>query len=102
MIVEKALKMTGMLDIPTLGIVENMSYVQCPDCSTKIELFGQSHVEALAKTYAIPHAARLPIDPKLASGIDRGMIELFTGDWLDALSEAIFTLEPRQHGEVTP
>jgi len=97
MIVEKALKMTGMMNIPTIGIVENMSYVECPDCRTKIELFGESHVEQLAKTYDIPHAARLPIDSKLASGCDRGMIELFTGSWLDELINAIVDLQPKAH-----
>lgn len=96
MIVEKAIKMTGMMDIPTVGIVENMSFVQCPDCDAKIDLFGASHVDALAATYGIPHAARLPIDPKLSSGIDRGLIELFTGSWLDELATAIIDLEPRK------
>ena len=97
MIVEKAIKMIDMMSIPTLGIVENMSYVQCPDCSKKIEVFGESHVEELAKTYHIPHSARLPMDPKLSSACDRGMIELFEGDWLNDLAEAIAVLEPREH-----
>lgn len=89
MIVEKALKMAEMMNIPTMGIVENMSYVSCPDCGTKVPVFGESRVEALARAYGIPHTARLPIDAKLSSGIDKGMIELFTGDWLDALAAAI-------------
>jgi len=96
MIVEKAIKMTGMMNIPTLGIVENMSYVICPDCDKKIDLFGESHVDALAKTYNIPYAARLPIDTKLSSGMDKGMIELFTGDWLDGLANAMIDLKPQQ------
>ena len=96
MIVEKALKMTGMMNIPTVGIVENMSFVQCPDCASKFDLFGESHVAELAKTYGIPNAARLPIDPKLSSGMDRGMIELFSGDWLDGLIDAIVDLKPVQ------
>ncbi len=95
MIVEKALKMADMMHVQTLGIVENMSYALCPDCKTKIELFGKSGVDELAKTYHIPHTARLPIDPTLSSGIDRGMIELFTGDWLDDLISAIIDLPPR-------
>jgi len=96
MIVEKAIKMTGMMNIPTVGIVENMSYVLCPDCDKKIDVFGESHVDALAKTYSIPHAARLPIDPKLSSGMDKGLVELFTGDWLDELANAIVDLKPRE------
>ncbi len=97
MIVEKALKMTNMMNIPTLGIVENMSYVLCPKCSEKIEVFGDSHVEELAKTYDIPHAARVPMDPKLSAGCDRGLIELFSGDWLDELTNALVDLQPRSH-----
>ncbi|HPS80638.1 MAG TPA: P-loop NTPase, partial [Candidatus Limiplasma sp.] len=95
---EKAIKMAGMLNIPTIGIVENMSYVKCPDCSKTIDVFGESHVEALAKTYDIPNFARLPIDPKLSSGIDRGMIELFVGDWLDSMIDAIVDLPARKRG----
>ena len=95
MIVEKALKMTGMMNIPTLGLVENMSYALCPDCNRKIEVFGESRVEELARTYGIPHTARLPIDSKLTSGVDHGMIELFTGDWLDGLIDAIVDLKPK-------
>ena len=96
MIVEKAIKMAGMLNIPTIGIVENMSFVKCPDCDKTIDLFGESHVDALAKAYHIPNAARLPIDPKLSSGIDHGMIELFVGDWLDGMIDAIVDLPARK------
>jgi len=94
MIVEKAMKMIDMMHIPALGIVENMSYVQCPDCDKKIEIFGESHVDQLAAAYHIPHAARLPMDPKLSSGCDKGLIELFTGNWLDELAEAIADAKP--------
>ncbi len=94
MIVEKAMKMIDMMHIPALGIVENMSYVQCPDCDQKIEIFGESHVDQLAAAYHIPHAARLPMDPKLSSGCDKGLIELFTGAWLDELAEAIADAKP--------
>ncbi len=87
MIVEKALKMAGMMEIPVMGLVENMSYVECPDCGTHVELFGKSH--------AIPLTAKLPIDPKLAGGIDKGMIELFNGAWLDELANAIVDLVPK-------
>ncbi len=96
MIVEKAIKMADMMNIPTIGIVENMSYVLCPDCKTKLEVFGESRVEALAQTHHIPHAARLPIDAKLSSGVDKGLVELFTGDWLDTLINAIVDMPPKE------
>ena len=95
MIVEKALKMTQMMDVPVLGLVENMSYILCPDCGTSIPVFGQSHLDELAARYGVALTARLPIDPKLASGCDKGMLELFNGDWLDALSDAIADLQPK-------
>ena len=92
MIVEKALKMAGMMEIPVMGLVENMSYIACPDCDRHIEVFGHSHVEEIASRYDIPLTAKLPIDPKLAGGIDKGMIELFNGDWLDNIADAIYDL----------
>lgn len=98
MIVEKALKMTEMMNVPVLGLVENMSYVECPDCHQKVELFGASHREEIAAKYHIPLTAALPIDPKLAGGIDKGMIELFNGMWLDDLAAAIADLKPLERG----
>ncbi len=96
MIVEKSIKMVDMLNIPVIGLVENMSYVQCPDCGKKIEVFGESHVDAIAKQYGIPHTAALPIDRKLAASADKGMIELTNGDWLDEIANAIDQLQPRE------
>ena len=92
MIVEKALKMAGMMEIPVMALVENMSYATCPDCGKRVEVFGKSHAEEIAARYNIPVTARLPIDPKLAGGMDKGMIELFNGDWLDKLADAIYDL----------
>ena len=92
MIVEKALKMAGLMEIPVMGLVENMSYLPCPDCGKKIEIFGKSHLEEIASRYDIPLTAKLPIDPKRAGGIDKGMIELFNGDWLDNIADAIYDL----------
>ena len=97
MIVEKSIKMVDMLNIPVIGLVENMSYVQCPDCGKKIEVFGESHVDAIARQYGIPHTAALPIDRKLAASADKGMIELTNGDWLDEIANAIDQLQPREH-----
>ena len=96
MIVEKSIKMVDMLNIPVIGLVENMSYIQCPDCGKKIEVFGESHVDAIARQYGIPHTAALPIDRKLAASADKGMIELTNGDWLDEIANAIDQLQPRE------
>ena len=96
MIVEKSIKMVDMLNIPVIGLVENMSYVQCPDCGKKIAVFGESHVNEIAKQYSIPHTAALPIDRKLAASADKGMIELTNGDWLDEIANAIDQLQPRE------
>ena len=96
MIVEKSIKMVDMLNIPVIGLVENMSYVQCPDCGKKIAVFGESHVDAIARQYGITHTAALPIDRKLAASADKGMIELTNGDWLDEIANAIDQLQPRE------
>lgn len=83
MIVEKAVKMAEMMNIPVLGIVENLSYFECPDCHQKHSVFGESHIDEIAAKYGITNIAKLPINPKLAAACDKGMIELFEGDWLD-------------------
>ena len=75
MIVGKAVKMAKMMNIPILGIVENYSYLACPDCGKKIELFGKSKVDEVAAEYELPVLAKLPLDPKLAEAVDRGEIE---------------------------
>jgi len=89
MIVSKAVKMAEMLNIPVLGIVENMSYFECPNCSEKHTIFGDSHIEDLAASFGIDTVCRIPIQPKLAAACDAGMIELFEGDWLDAAADKI-------------
>ena len=89
MIVEKAVKMADMMDIPVIGIVENMSYFECPDCKSRHSIYGESHIDEIAAKHGIQNVARLPIDPALAKQCDAGVIELFEGDWLDAMSDAI-------------
>ena len=96
MIVEKAVNMAKMMHIPILGLVENMSYAQCPGCGEIIEVFGPSRVLETAKANGIPHTARLPIQPKLAAACDKGTIELFQGDWLDEISRLVESLPQRQ------
>ena len=76
LIVSKAVNMARLMNIPIIGIVENMSYVECPDCGKKIEIFGKSHTEETAKQFGIPVLARIPVNPELASQCDKGVIEL--------------------------
>lgn len=89
MIVSKAVNMAKLMNIPIIGIVENMSYVQCPDCGKKIEIFGKSRTEETAKEFGIPVLARIPINPELASQCDKGVIELFEGDFMGAVADAV-------------
>lgn len=89
LIVSKAVNMAKLMNIPIIGIVENMSYVECPDCGKKIEIFGKSHTEETAKQFGIPVLARIPVNPELASQCDNGVIELFEGDWMGAVADAV-------------
>ena len=89
MIVEKAVNMAGLMHKDVIGLVENMSYFQCPDCGKKHEIFGPSRAETTARIHDIPNVARLPIDPRLAANCDDGRIEAIDGDWLDGLADAI-------------
>lgn len=83
MIVEKAVNMAKMMNIPVLGLVENMSYIKCPDCDKKIFPFGEGKTLEVAKAHSIPLLAQLPIEPTLAKACDAGLIELFNENWLD-------------------
>ena len=89
MIVKKAVVMAEKLNIPVLGIVENMSYVLCPDCGKKIEIFGKSHVEAFAEELGVKAIARIPFDAALTKCADNGLIELYEGDYVEALFKSI-------------
>ena len=89
MIVAKAVNMANMMNIPILGIVENMSYALCPDCGKKIELFGESHLQQVAEAYGLKVLGRIPIDPKLAKLCDKGALELMENDCLDGAQAAI-------------
>ena len=75
MIVEKAVKMANLMNIPILGIVENMSYFKCPGCNEKHYIYGESHIEEIAKRFDIPAIGTLPINPQLAALVDGGAIE---------------------------
>lgn len=89
MIVEKAIKMARMMNVPIIGIVENMSYVKCPDCGKEIKIFGESHIDEVANNNQVPVLGRIPVEPKLAANCDAGKIECFEGDWLDSLKNML-------------
>ena len=89
MIVEKAVHMAQMMNIPVLGIVENMAYFQCDQCGKRHYIFGQSHLEEIAERNGIAVTARMPLDPALAAACDAGRIEMFEAPWLDELADAL-------------
>ena len=89
MIVGKAMKMAKLMNIPVLGIVENYSYFECPDCGKKHYLYGESHIEEIAEEYGVENIAQLPIAPKLAAAGDKGMIELNECPEIDAFADKI-------------
>lgn len=89
MIVTKAVKMANMMHIPVLGFVENYSYMQCPDCGKKIEVFGKSKLDEVAQKFKLPILARLPIDPEVAQLFDSGKMEKVNTDLLDDALTAI-------------
>ena len=89
MIVSKAANMASMMNIPVLGLVENMSYVKCPDCGKEIKVFGESHIEEVAEKFGYDLLARIPMDPKLSALVDRGMIELMENDYMDQAAQKI-------------
>lgn len=89
MIVKKAANMAEKMNVPILGMVENMSYVVCPDCGRTIEVFGKSRIEEVAEEYGVKNIAKIPFDASLASCCDRGLIELFEGDYLNAFFEKL-------------
>ena len=89
MIVSNAVHMAKKMDIPILGVVENMSYLECPDCGKKISVFGESRIDEEAEAHGIPVLARIPIDPKTAAMVDEGAAEYLEGDWLDGAAEKL-------------
>ena len=92
MIVGKAVKMAQMMNIPILGVVENMSYLVCPDCGKKIPVFGDSHLEETAAKYGVKVLAKMPLDPQLTACADGGAIETYAGDALAPAADAVAAL----------
>ena len=89
MIVSKGVAMTKMLNIPVVAIVENMSYYQCPKCQEKLNIFGESNVDNIAKQYGIEQVVKLPIDRLLAAACDNGAIEYAEEESLSSLVERL-------------
>ncbi|MDD2498846.1 MAG: NifB/NifX family molybdenum-iron cluster-binding protein, partial [Desulfitobacteriaceae bacterium] len=85
----KAVKMAEMMNIPILGIVENMSYFKCPGCDEEYKIFGDSHVETIAEEHKIKMSAKIPIDPRIAQYCDAGTIEDLDEKWLDPIVDLI-------------
>ena len=96
MIVAKAVNMAKLMNIPIVGIVENMSYVKCPDCGKEIHIFGDSKIDEVAAEFGLPVLAKLPIDPKLAAMCDAGTIELCENDLAANIATAIENQPSRQ------
>ena len=89
MIVEKAVNMAKAMGIPILGLVENMSYVKCPDCGKEIKIFGESHLDEVAKKFGVTVTDRLPMAPVIATACDQGMAEFLEGKYLPENIKAI-------------
>lgn len=89
MIVKKAANMADMMNVPVLGLVENMSYIKCPDCGKEIKIFGESHIDEIADEFGYDLLGKLPIDPELASYIDKGWIEVTKANYLEAAADML-------------
>ena len=89
MIVGKAVKMAEMMNVPIIGLVENMSYAVCPDCGKKLKVFGESHIEETAEKFGLKVLAKLPIDPETAGLVDKGLLELTESTAADPIADAV-------------
>lgn len=93
MIVSKAVKMAEMMNIPIIGLVENMSYFKCPDNGKDYKIFGDSHIEEISIKHNLKVLEKLPIDPKISEVCDKGMIEIFEGNWLESAAKILQEME---------
>ncbi|NLP30060.1 MAG: Mrp/NBP35 family ATP-binding protein [Clostridiales bacterium] len=93
MIVSKAVKMAELMNIPIIGLVENMSYFRCPDNGKDYQIFGDSHIEEIAKEHNLKVLAKIPIDPKISSACDDGKIEHLEGNWLEPIGKMLEKME---------
>lgn len=92
MIVTKAVNMAKKMNIPILGLVENMSYLECPDCGIKISVFGESHIDEVAGEYGLPVLAKIPITPSVTKSVDQGTVEYVEKVWMDEAAKKIEAL----------
>jgi Mrp family chromosome partitioning ATPase len=92
MIVEKAVKMANLMNIPIIALAENMSYFVCNDCGKKHYIFGESHIKEVAKAHNVDTVSQIPINNKLAAAVDAGAVELFEGDWVDNIADKLVEL----------
>lgn len=92
MIVAKAVRMANEMNKPIVGIVENMSYFECPDCGKKHSIYGESHIDDIAKDYGVPVLGKIPVNPKIAEMVDKGMVELLDIPWFDNLEQRLLTI----------
>ncbi|MDD6095737.1 MAG: Mrp/NBP35 family ATP-binding protein [Clostridia bacterium] len=93
MIVEKAVNMAKLMNIPIVGLVENMSYAVCPDCGKRLNIFGESKAQKAAEQYGIPLLAQIPLDGKLASLVDSGEVEQMENDYISPAADAVEGVE---------
>ncbi len=97
MIVSKAVKMAEMMNVPIIGLVENMSYFKCPDNDKEYKIFGDSHIDEIAQKHNLKVLAKLPVDPEISAACDRGLIEeLYDTDWLDPVARMLEKMEGKE------
>ncbi len=96
MIVSKAVKMAEIMNIPIIGLIENMSYFTCPDNGKDYHIFGESHIDTIAHKHGIKVLAKVPIDPAISEACDQGVIESFEGHWLEPVGERLRQLEEKE------
>ncbi len=94
MIVSKAVKMAQMMNVPVIGLVENMSYMVCPECGKRLYPFGEGKLHAIAERFSLPVLAQIPIDPAIASACDAGRIEGFDQSWMDGCADVVERMFP--------
>ena len=92
MVVEKAANMAKLMNIPIVGLIENMSYFKCPDCGREYKIFGESHIDVIAVNHGVDVLARIPMDPALAQVCDKGTVELFEGDYVKGAADRLIEL----------
>ncbi|MBQ5491468.1 MAG: Mrp/NBP35 family ATP-binding protein [Treponema sp.] len=91
-IVEKAVKMANTMNIPVLGLIENMSYVKCPDCGKEIKIFGESNIQGIADDFGLPVLARIPVEQTMSVTVDNGEVEQLDVDYVDDAAAKIESL----------